>query len=160
MKDMFVKITATGLGLTTGLSAIVYSVKNVNSYITRENAQYCANQTLTMLLDIQRQIQLYNATCILYEPGSNLSICNHTLLPKPHNSSCPDVVSAGVIDYLPTIFMVGGLITFGLFMGQSIVTSIERRNEQDNSEWYITKYTESSCLKYSTDESETLSEYL
>jgi|GEM_PF-3264864 len=129
VNDGYVKGAAAGLGLLVGVGGIVYAAANVGSYITKENAHYCAIQTMATLAEVQRQIQMLNASCT-YDPVFNMSTCNVTLLPKPVNTSCADVAVADFTNYVPVMFAVAGLVTFGLFMGRSILASIDQRNEQ------------------------------
>lgn len=129
VKDRYIKAGATGVGLTIAGASIAYTVKSVQSYITEKNAQHCANLTLSMLAEVQRQIQIFNASCTLVDPGSNASMCNTTLLPKPVNTSCPDIgTGGGAISYLPTMVACASAVTFGLLMGKSILASYDQRN--------------------------------
>jgi hypothetical protein len=130
VKDVYVKYAATGAGLATALGAIGYAVNSAKSAVTKENAQYCANLAATMLAEVQRQIQIFNASCVIDDPGANMSMCNTNLLPQPANTSCPDIASTGFGNYVPTIIIALGAATFGLLMTRSIITSYHQRDEQ------------------------------
>lgn len=163
INDGYVKGVVTGIGLTLSTSLIVSTVKNVGLYITKENAQYCAVKGFAMLIELQRQLQIYNASCIPESPGSNLSVCNSVLLPKPMNTSCSDVTTAGVVDYLPALGAAFGLVTFSFFIGRSILTSYDQRKEQIAERWYLFNSTGGKSPYNLYDgvisESETLSAY-
>lgn len=154
VKDGCVKAGAAGLGTAIGITAIYYAASSVRSTITQEKAQYCADQTLAMLAEVQRQLQLFNATCIPDSPGSTMSHCNITLLPKPVNTSCEDI--SVTANYLPTIFAVAAVATFGLFIGRTILTSIDQHNKQKQSTFFLAP--ERNFLNSSTEDSTTLSE--
>jgi hypothetical protein len=157
-KDRDVKIVATGIGLALGTGLIASAVNNVRSSITKENALYCANQSLATLIEFQRQIQIFNASCIPEEPGSNNSTCNTALLPKPVNMSCPDITVASSVNYLPMAFAIAGIVTFGLFMGRTILASYDQLKEQNAESWYIFRKSPTTSL-LTGSETETLTEF-
>jgi len=159
-KDGYVKAVVTGLGLSVGAGTIAYAAANVKSYITKENAQYCAIQALATLAEAQRQIQIFNASCVCVEPGSTMSMCDATLLPNPVNTSCTDPAKAGFINYVPIIVVAAGVAAFGLLMGRSMLASRDQRNEQNPEEWYFFKTKEKwQLFSASVSESDTLTEH-
>jgi len=153
VKDGCLKVAAAGIGMAMGVGTIYYIAKSVKSTITQENAQYCANQTLTLLEETHRQLQIYTASCIPDEPGSNMSSCNPTLLPKLVNVSCQDVPVAA--NYLPIMFAVAAIAAFGLFMGRSMLASFDQQNEQNKSSYFLV---EGALWNCSTDDSTTFSD--
>jgi len=153
VKDGYIKAGAAGLGTAIGIGTIYYAASSVKSTMVRERVQYCANQTLAMLVEVQRQLQLFNASCIPDSPGSTMSRCNVTLLPKLVNTSCQDIPVAA--NYLPTIFVVAAVATFGLFMGRTILTSFDQRNKKESTFFLAS---EGYLLNCSTEDSTTLSD--
>jgi hypothetical protein len=135
-RDGYVKLTATALGLVIGAGTFAYAINTARSSITTENALYCTTKTLAALFEIQKQIQLFNASCKTEDPGSNMSMCNRSLLPQPMNASCADASGASFVSYLPMMIVAAGVATFGLRMGSSMVTSHHQDIEQSEA-WYI-----------------------
>lgn len=161
VKDAYIQVAAAGVGLAAGAGGIAYAVKNVTSYVNEENAQHCANLTMAMLEEVQRQIQLFNASCIVVDPGSAMSVCNTALLPKPVNTSCPDVAGGTALNYLPALFIGVGIATFSLLIGHSILSCYpQRKVPQDAETWRLASSGENWQKLLPSDDSESAIELL